>query len=409
LIEALGAKLAVAPAWHDWTTSEPSDIYIKQIDSEHVLIGWDVCDSLGVAAEFAAELGKDGVIQFFYGYSNMTATVIIGISNGAGHMLAEYAATINRIHTIVFAPFRLEHEVAVSVEAPSTLQIDAYVTLNATVFNLGLVNETSVGLALFVNRSIVNSTVVPELNVGSFYRISWLWNPKRQGKYNVTAYASSVSGEAYTDNNVDVKVVYVLTDITTYISPDPKTIDVAVGGFFTMDIIVNNVDNLHAWQIKLYYNATAFQCLDAWVPADNVFAGKNPILPEPLIEENYVMVGATLTGGTAFAGTGTLCKIKFQADRVGNSTLIWDRNDTFLVDPGLKLMNCTLIDGFAETVFPDVDHDGKVANSDLLIIAQAFDSYEGDERWNSLCDLNHDFKINILDVAIMAKAFGKTA
>jgi hypothetical protein len=299
--------------------------------------------------------------------------------------------------------------VAVSVEAPSTLQIDASVTLNATVFNLGLLNETSISLELVINGGIVNSTVVPELNVGSFYRIGWLWNPKQQGKYNVTAYASPVSGEVYTDNNVDVKVVYVLTDITTHISPDPKMIDVAVGGFFTLDIIVNNVDNLHAWQIKLHYNCTVFRCLDVWVPDDNIFAGKNPILPEPLIEANYVMIGATLTGGTAFAGTGTLCKIKFQADRIGNSTLMWDRNDTFLVDPGLKLMNCTLIDGFAEAIFPDVDHDGKVAISDLIIIRQAFDSYEGDERWNSLCDLNNDFKINILDVAIMAKAFGKTA
>lgn len=409
LIDDLGGKLAVAPAWHDWTTQEPSDIYIGQIDSEHVFIGWDVCDSLGVAAKFAAELGKDGVIQFFYGYSNMTATVIIGISNGAGHMLAEYTATVNRIHTVVFAPFRLEHEVATSVEAPSTLPLDASVTLNATVFNLGLVNETSVDLILLVNGSIVNSTVVPELNVGSFYRISWLWTPKQQGKYNVTAYASPVSEEVYTDNNIDAKVVYVLTDTTTHISSDPKTIDVAVGGFFTLDIIVNNVDNLHAWQIKLYYNSTVFQCLDAWVAADNVFAGKNPILPEPLIEENYVMMGATLTGGAAFAGTGTLCKISFRADRIGNSTLMWDRNDTFLVDPGLKFINCTLIDGFAEAIFPDLDHDGKVATSDLIIIAQAFDSCAGDERWNSLCDLNHDFKINILDVAIMAKAFGKSA
>ncbi len=407
VIDDLKSKMAIAPAWHDWTTQEPFDIYIGKPDQKHMLVRWNVCDKDGVAANFAAQLGEDGVIQLFYGYSNMTATVAIGVSNGKGHMLAECTTSVNRIHTIVFSPFKLEHEIGASVETPSTIRLGTSVMLNATVFNLGTVNESMVTVQLIVNGSTSNSTTVAELNVGAFRRTNLLWSPEEPGRYNITAYAPPLDGEVYIGNNVDSKIIYVLTDTTTYLSPHPERIKVGVGSSFTLDVVVNSVENLYAWQVRMYYDSTILRCVKSWVPDDNVFADKNPIIPEPLIEENLTMVGATLAAESPFAGTGTLCKIRFLVEGSGNTTLLLDRNETFLLDPSLKFVNCTLVDGFVEAVFPDFDFDGEVGESDLATIAEAFGSRIGDGNWNVLCDVNHDSKIDILDVAITARAFGR--
>jgi hypothetical protein len=44
---------------------------------------------------------------------------------------------------------------------------------------------------------------------------------------------------------------------------------------------------------------------------------------------------------------------------------------------------------------------------DLVTVYHAFGSGTGDEAWNSVCDLNKGSMINIIDVAITARAVGK--
>lgn len=345
-IEALSAKLAIAPAWHDWTTYEPYDIYIWQPDPSHVLIRWYVCDKEGIIANFEVVLGDDGVIQFNYGYNNQFVASTIGISSGTGHMISERTVSLNNIHTIVFAPLELEHELAVQLDAPNFLSRADSAVLNVTVFNHGLVNEKDVRLQLMINSTVVDSDLIPELSVGSFYRLSWLWTPMEQGRYNVTAYSLPIPGEMYTGNNIDAKTTFVSVNITTYISIHPQATTVTVGDVFTISIRINNVENLHAWQLLFYHNSAILECVGAWIPTENVFAGRMFISPEPLIEKNYTMVGATLTGGErAFTGSGILCQLQFKAICTGESTLHFDAEDSFLLNPALKAINCKLFDG----------------------------------------------------------------
>ena len=54
----------------------------------------------------------------------------------------------------------------------------------------------------------------------------------------------------------------------------------------------------------------------------------------------------------------------------------------------------------------DLNSDWVVNISDLTIVARAFRTKPGDEKWNQTADLNKDDIINILDIAITAKAFG---
>jgi hypothetical protein len=225
----------------------------------------------------------------------------------------------------------------------------------------------------------------------------------------VTAYAPPVAGEIYTDDNRDTKTVFALARTMTCVSTDPQGIDAKVGSVFVLSMDVNSVESLHAWQVTLYYDSTVLKCIEAWFPTDNVFAGKEAVFPPPDVEINYTMVGATLySKDSVLAGRAVLCKMKFEVSFPGNSTLMLNASDTFLLDPNLKFINCTLVPGFVEATLPDFNDDGKVDASDLTTIAVAFRSQPGNERWNPICDVNHDSRIDILDVAVAAKAFGKS-
>lgn len=406
----LAGLLAIAPAWHHWSTTGNLDIYTGQPDPLHVLVRWEVIDSSGASANFAAELGADGVIQFFYGFSNESATAIIGISNGGGCMLIDNVENVNNLQTLVFTPFELEHEVSVTLQAPKFVPIGTPTLLNVTVSNLGSTNETGIVLQLFVNESSVRSLTLPTLNKGSFNRTSILWTPPAEGQYNLTMYAPPVLGEVYTGDNSDSRKVFVVRNATTYVSVEPHTTRVKVGDEFTLDVYVNSVENMYTWQIKLYYNETVFQCLEAWLPSDNVFAYNMPLVPPPLIEGNYSLVGATLMGSEwPFTGSGALCKIRFRAIRSGNCTMLFDDVDTFLLNSAMKSTDFKSVSGFAEAWLPDFNGNGIVDSADIALIARAFGGRQGDQGWNPVLDINRDSRIDMVDIAETAKTCGMSS
>jgi parallel beta-helix repeat protein len=63
----------------------------------------------------------------------------------------------------------------------------------------------------------------------------------------------------------------------------------------------------------------------------------------------------------------------------------------------------------SELLQTDLNHDGIVNILDISIIAIAFGSTPGDPHWNETADLNNDQLINILDISMVAKDYGKTA
>jgi len=212
-ISDLAGKLAIAPAWDDWRTDQRvgDDIYIWQPDLDHVIIRWQVVAyyDTSIFANFEAILGSDGVIKFNYGQNNGAISATVGISNGAGEILAEDVTDLNYINTILFTPFRPpEHDLEVRLEAPTSLLPGRSTILNATVNNLGLNNETSVELQLLINGTIVDSVIIPELLTGSSYTLSHTWTPTVEGTYNITAYAPPVLNETVAVNNLATKMVY---------------------------------------------------------------------------------------------------------------------------------------------------------------------------------------------------------
>ncbi len=56
----------------------------------------------------------------------------------------------------------------------------------------------------------------------------------------------------------------------------------------------------------------------------------------------------------------------------------------------------------------DVNDDGKVNIIDITIVAKAFGSKQGEPMWNEVADLDKNKIVNIQDISMVAKDFGKT-
>ncbi|MEM3628632.1 MAG: CARDB domain-containing protein [Candidatus Bathyarchaeia archaeon] len=120
----------------------------------------------------------------------------------------------NYLDWIRVSPFQKpEHDLAVSLKAPSFLKLGDTALFNVTVANFGLNNETNVALQLLINNTIVDSITIPELLAGLSYTLSYAWTPTVGATYNVTAYAPPLSGENVTANNVATKLVQVITSL----------------------------------------------------------------------------------------------------------------------------------------------------------------------------------------------------
>jgi thermitase len=241
-VPALAGKLAIAPAWDDWVTYEPYDIYAWQ-NSTHAGIRWYV-RSIGsaIVADFEAILNVDGTIQFNYVFNNGTISATIGISNGINRILAEDVTSLNCNRSILFLPYRVEHDVAVTNVTPFAYQVLIGESVDITVVaeNQGMISE-SFNVTLYASPS--NSTpaethpigVMPVVDLSAEANISltFTWSTANftAHDYVIWAAADIIPGEIVTDNNVcydgTVKIVKAPVATFTY-SPVPATENIPV-------------------------------------------------------------------------------------------------------------------------------------------------------------------------------------
>ncbi len=129
-----------------------------------------------------------------------------------------------------------EHELVVSMAAPSALKLGSSSSLNATVTNEGTNDETLIKFSLLINGTTVNSTTIALLQSSSSYTLKYLWTPTIEAAYNITAYAHPVPDEIYVENN---RVSKLCTVSATIIVPDTyPTIQAAINAANSGDTIL---------------------------------------------------------------------------------------------------------------------------------------------------------------------------
>jgi hypothetical protein len=132
-----------------------------------------------------------------------------------------------------------------------------------------------------------------------------------------------LSSLAYTSFKVNI------SNAATPIFFSPSPIDVGTSETelpttFNVSVKIGQVSDLSGWQINITYDTAFVQAIRAFVPADNVFAGKNPVVTNPIIDN---IVGSILYGAwngpgqASFNGEGTLCTIEFKAIKPGVSPI----------------------------------------------------------------------------------------
>jgi len=142
------------------------------------------------------------------------------------------------------------HNLVVSPEAPSSLVLGESTRVNATVTNIGEVDETNANVAILVNGRVEKSEMAPLLKVNASYQVSLLWNPSSSGVYNITAYASPVPRETATNNNVAtlmVRVVSMVHDVTVSLEAPTR---LALGESVTLNTTVTNVGAYNETNVK---------------------------------------------------------------------------------------------------------------------------------------------------------------
>jgi len=131
-------------------------------------------------------------------------------------------------------PWTPEHELAVSIMAPTFIMLGGSSSLEAIVTNLGRNDEVDVEFLLLIDSTVVNSTIIPLLQASNSYMLSYLWTPTIEGTYNVTAYASTVSGEATIQNNQKTKLVIVAVS-----PPHGSPVGVMAGDWIKVDYTIS--------------------------------------------------------------------------------------------------------------------------------------------------------------------------
>jgi|Deesub1362A_J573_1020465.scaffolds.fasta_scaffold04359_2 hypothetical protein len=100
---------------------------------------------------------------------------------------------------------------------------------------------------------------------------------------------------------------------------------------------------------------------------------------------------------------------------VNVTLIVQDRGETLIDLHGTSLLSSdgtpilhTAVDGYFSNFNPyDINQDGIVDIWDIAIVAMAFGSYPGHERWNPDADVNDDGYVDIIDMTLVAQHFGE--
>jgi hypothetical protein len=202
---------------------------------------------------------------------------------------------------------------------------------------------------------------------------------------------------------------------TTTVSINPHISNVLhVGDTFPVNVTVGNVNLLFAWEFQIYYNSGILNASN-WTPGPR-FASPNMMIFNQTWTDNYnathglVDIVCTSIGQGTFNGTTILATVYFKAKSFGTAVLglpnasLLDNSDPFPQEIPNTTTGGTVVVG---SIPGDLNGDGKVSLTDLVILALAYGSRSGDAKWNQIADIDGNGVVGLTDLVIVALHYGQ--
>lgn len=266
--------------------------------------------------------------------------------------------------------------------------IGEVVQINITVKNEGTETETF-NVTLYYNDTALQTKLITNLTSGMQVNMTFSWDTEGldPGNYTIKVVAEAVPDEVDVADNVYATLIRLyrsIHDIAITSVTLSKSI-VAANQFLYINVTIENRGS---------FNETfdIYVCLDQnlTVAGDEIIIINQRIDLMPPLSHSILELSWNVTG----IALGEYRLI------VETSDIINDIN----VENNVYIYGIVII-----TIFGDLNGDWRVNIVDVSIAARAFGSYPGHPRWNPNADINNDQVINIVDIAKVAREYGKSA
>lgn len=204
---------------------------------------------------------------------------------------------------------------------------------------------------------------------------------------------------------------------TVYVNPT-ETIDTALvpGKNFTVEVRVKDGVSLYGLELKVSWNNALLRYVShttllgqpSGVLKSPVTATINSVFTDVGGNSFYWLIATSLYPAAEWSGSGTVARFTFEVK--GTGWCVLDVYGTDLINYNVQRVSHYVEDGyFCNIEFQgDVDLDGKVGLSDLVLLAKAYGAEPSDPNWDQRCDFNNDWTIGLPDLVILAKNYGRT-
>lgn len=272
-----------------------------------------------------------------------------------------------------------ENDVSVFSVSHNTLNVTQgkNATIEVVAQNKGT-NAQTFQVMCYANSTLIGTRTV-SLDPGQLNQTNFQWNTTNAavGTYILKGEVSPVPGETYLeDNTYEDGTIDVLTHDVAVLNVWPSQ-TVAHRGYTTVYVYVeirNEGNFTESFGVTAYYDHTA---INTYVIRD-MAPNTATILTYPL--SKYLTYGNYTLSAKASPVPDEL-----------------DLTDNSFTDDTVKM-----------TIPGDVDGNGVVNNSDLSKMSEAYGSSPPEPNWYANCDTNNDDMIDIYDLSLIGKNYGKS-